>query len=73
MTLFDCNKRGGGKITDIGGNINVRRRLYDLGLVDSDFTVKAKNRRSVLADFGHGFCAVLAKDAAENIKVIERI
>lgn len=72
MTLNDCLEYSGGKIVGIGGDPDIRCRLADLGLVGSEYTVRAKRRHSVLVDF-IGFSAVLESDIAADIEVIERL
>ena len=71
MTLFDCSVASSGKITRIDGSAETHRRLVDLGLLGASYRVRARNRHSVLVDFGATSC-VIQSDVAANIKVLER-
>ncbi|MDE6200790.1 MAG: ferrous iron transport protein A [Clostridiales bacterium] len=71
MTLFDCSTGSIGKVTEINGGDQTRRRLVDLGLLNARYHVRARNKHSVLVDFGSASC-VIRSDVAANIKILER-
>lgn len=73
MTLFDCSVHGSGRITAVGGDGTTHRRLVDMGLLGSTFTVRARTKRSVLAAFGIGFAAVIPVETAAEIEIIETV
>ena len=70
MTLFDCPVGSHGRVTEIGGG-GTHRRLVELGLSDASYRVRARNKSSVLVDFGSISC-VIQCDVAANIQVLER-
>ncbi|MDE6029402.1 MAG: ferrous iron transport protein A [Clostridiales bacterium] len=71
MTLFDCSVNGSGTVTQIGGGDATHRRLVDLGLLGARFHVRARNKHSVLVDFGPMSC-VIQSSVAANITILER-
>ena len=71
MTLFDCRVGSSGYVTKIGGGADTHRRLVDLGLIDACYRVRARNRHSVLVDFGPTSC-VIQSSVAANIQIRER-
>ena len=71
MTLFDCGVGFTGTVTRIGGGEDTHRRLVDLGLIGAFLHVRAKNKHSVLVDFGSSSC-VIQSTVAANIEIRER-
>ena len=71
MTLFDCTVGSSGYVTQIGGGAETHRRLVDLGLIGAFYRVRARNRHSVLVDFGPTSC-VIQSSVAANIEIRER-
>ena len=72
MTLLGCSVQRSGKVIAIGCGEHAHRRLVDMGLIGSTFTVRAKSRRAVLVEFDIGFSAVLSADTASEIEILER-
>lgn len=71
MTLFDCSVGSSGTVTQIGGGDKTHRRLVDLGLLNARYQVRARNKHSVLVDFGPTSC-VIQSNVAANITILER-
>lgn len=69
MTLIDCKAGDAGRVIALGGDIPTRRRLADIGLLGSEFSVRAVNESSLLADFG-ALSAVVELALAANIEVL---
>ncbi len=67
MNLFDC-ANASGVIKSVGGDAEVHRRLVDMGLLDTHYTVRVRKRGALLVDYGD-FCAVTDKSVAELISV----
>lgn len=72
MTLSDCSQQSVGKVKAIGGDLGVHRRLVDMGMLDADYCVAFKRKRSALIDFCGSFSAVVRADTARIIEVVER-
>lgn len=72
MTLLGCPVQGSGKVIAIGCGEQAHRRLVDMGLIGSTFTLRAKTKRAELIEFDIGFSAVLSADTASEIEIIER-
>lgn len=71
MTLFDCSVNSSGVVTQINGGEKTHRRLVDLGLLNACYRVRARNKHSVLVDFGSTSC-VIQSNVAANITILER-
>ncbi len=73
MTLFDRSAQRTGKIVSVGGSGDTHRRLVDMGLIGSTFKVRARTKRSVLAEFGVGFAAAVSAETAGIVQIIETV
>ncbi len=67
MNLFGCPHERG-VILSVGGDTDTHRRLADMGLLGSRYTVRVRRRGALLVDYGV-FCAVTGKAIAEIITV----
>lgn len=72
MTLFDCTQNSEGNVRSIGCDRETHRRLVDMGLLGGSYRVRAKKKKSLLADFADEFSAVIERATAEQIEVIEK-
>lgn len=69
MTLSDLKAQSKGRVRAVRGDPEMHRRLADMGLISSEYLVRAKRKKSMLVEFCHEFSVVFTSSVATQIEV----